>query len=242
MWQRGWRDRVWAGLDQEWDIIIIGGGITGAGVLREAVRAGQRALLIEAQDFASGTSSRSSKLVHGGLRYLRNGQISTTISSVHERERLLREGRGLVTPLGFIYAGFSGDTMPLWALGLGLAVYDFLGLRRGHKRYDPPGLTALAPGLRTADLVGGYRYFDAQTDDARLVLRIIREAVRAGGQALNYASAQQVLRRADGRVCGVAVADVADQGCERTAEAMAPVSDCVVCAAATWFFRLRSSL
>ncbi|MFN2222290.1 MAG: FAD-dependent oxidoreductase, partial [Candidatus Promineifilaceae bacterium] len=74
MWNQGWRDRIWADLDQAWDIIIIGGGITGAGILREAVRAGQRALLIEGQDFASGTSSRSSKLVHGGLRYLRNGQ------------------------------------------------------------------------------------------------------------------------------------------------------------------------
>ncbi|UCG25344.1 MAG: glycerol-3-phosphate dehydrogenase/oxidase [Chloroflexota bacterium] len=236
MWQRGWRDRVWAGLDQEWDIIIIGGGITGAGILREAVRAGQRALLIEARDFASGTSSRSSKLVHGGLRYLRNGQISTTISSVHERERLLREGRGLVTPLGFLYAGFSGDAMPLWALGLGLAVYDFLGLRRGHKRYDPPGLAALAPGLRTVDLVGGYRYFDAQTDDARLVLRVIREAVRDGGQAINYASARQVLRRRDGRVRGVTITDVADLGSGRTVEAQAPV---VVNATGAWADNLR---
>ncbi|HSG18794.1 MAG TPA: glycerol-3-phosphate dehydrogenase/oxidase [Anaerolineae bacterium] len=236
MWQQGWRDQVWAGLDQEWDIIIIGGGITGAGVFREAVRAGQRALLIEAQDFAAGTSSRSSKLVHGGLRYLRNGQISTTISSVHERERLLREGRGLVTPLGFLYAGFSGDVTPLWALGLGLAIYDFLGLRWGHKRYDPQSLAALAPSLRTTDLAGGYRYFDAQTDDARLVLRLIREAVRAGGQAINYVSAQQVLRQKDGRVCGVALTDVSGQASRRTAEAMAPV---VVNATGAWADHFR---
>ena len=236
MWQQGWRDRVWADLDQAWDIIIIGGGITGAGIFREAVRAGQRALLIEAQDFAAGTSSRSSKLVHGGLRYLRNGQISTTISSVHERERLLCEGRGLVTPLGFIYAGYSEDKMPLWALGLGLAVYDFLGLRWGHKRYDPERLAALAPGLRMADLIGGYRYFDAQTDDARLVLRIIREAARDGGQAINYVSARQVLRRTDGRVCGVALADVSGQGSKRTAEVMAPI---VINATGAWADRLR---
>src|SRR5574341_2616546 len=99
MWTRGWRDELWDRLDAPWDLIVIGGGITGAGILREATRAGLRTLLVEAGDFASGTSSRSSKLVHGGLRYLRNAQIGMTLASVHERERLLREGRGLVTSL-----------------------------------------------------------------------------------------------------------------------------------------------
>ncbi len=88
MWDRGWRDRVWSQLDQPWDLIVIGGGITGAGILREAARTGLHILLVEAGDFASGTSSRSGKMVHGGLRYLRNGQIKTTIESVGERERL----------------------------------------------------------------------------------------------------------------------------------------------------------
>ena len=239
MWQQGWRDQVWADLDQEWDIIIIGGGITGAGILREAVRAGQRSLLIEGQDFAAGTSSRSSKLVHGGLRYLRNGQLSTTISSVHERERLLREGKGLITKLGFLYASYESDTMPLWVLGLGLTIYDFLGLRRGHKRYAPSGLVALAPGLRRTDLVGGYRYFDAQTDDARLVIRIIRESVRAGGWAINYVNARQVLRQANGRVCGVTVEDVSGHGNGRSAEIFAPV---VVNATGAWADGLRSQI
>src|SRR5512136_1847237 len=98
MWERGWREQVWSGLNGPWDLIIIGGGITGAGILREATRAGLRALLVEANDFAAGTSSRSSKMVHGGLRYLRNAQIKLTVDSVHERERLMREGRGLVEP------------------------------------------------------------------------------------------------------------------------------------------------
>jgi glycerol-3-phosphate dehydrogenase len=226
-------------LDQEWDIIIVGGGITGAGVMREAVRAGQRALLIEAQDFAAGTSSRSSKLVHGGLRYLRNGQITTTISSVHERQRLLREAPGLVSPLGFLYAGFEDDKMPLWVLGLGLKVYDLLELRRGHKRYGSSKLASMAPGLRTAGLVGGYRYFDAQTDDARLVIRVIRESVRAGGQAINYVSARRVLRRADGQACGVAVEDVSGWGAGRTAEVFAPV---VVNATGAWADELRTRM
>jgi glycerol-3-phosphate dehydrogenase len=239
MWNQGWRDRIWADLDQAWDIIIIGGGITGAGILREAVRAGQRALLIEGQDFASGTSSRSSKLVHGGLRYLRNGQIKTTISSVHERERLLKEGAGLVTSLGFLYACYEDDSMPLWALGCGLALYDLLGLRRGHKRYDATGLAAMAPGLRQAGLLGGYRYFDAQTDDARLVLRLIRESIRAGGQAINYAQVRLLLSQADGRVCGVALEDVSDPERRRSAEALAPI---VINATGAWADTLRTQM
>jgi len=236
IWERGWRESVWADMNQQWDIIIVGGGITGAGILREAVRAGQRALLIEGQDFAAGTSSRSSKLVHGGLRYLRNGQIATTISSVHERERLLKEGAGLVTPLGFLYATYKDDKMPMWLLGLGLTVYDLLGLRRGHKRYDSSGLAAMAPGLRKKGLVGGYRYFDAQTDDARLVVRVISDSVRAGGQAINYVRAKQLLRRANGRVCGVAVEDVSELGNKRSAEVFAPV---VVNATGAWADDLR---
>src|ERR1700720_3064415 len=103
MWSRGWRDKIWAAIDEKkpWDLVIVGGGITGAGILAGATRIGLRALLVEAQDFASGTSSRSTKLVHGGLRYLRQGQIRVTRESVIERERLMREARGLVQPLGF---------------------------------------------------------------------------------------------------------------------------------------------
>jgi len=218
MWEKGWRDRIWNEFNGRWDIIIVGGGITGAGIFREATRAGFRTLLVEALDFASGTSSRSSKLVHGGLRYLRNGQMRTTLASVHERERLLDEGKGLVNRLGFLYACYSGDKMPLWTLGLGLAIYDLLGFHWGHKRYDPNGLVKLSPDLNRSELKGGYRYFDAQTDDARLVLRIIREGVNAGGVALNYARVEGLLRRADGLVCGVALRDEAEEGLARSIE------------------------
>jgi glycerol-3-phosphate dehydrogenase len=218
MWEKGWRDSVWADLDRPWDIIVIGGGITGAGILREAARASLRVLLLEAQDFASGTSGRSSKLVHGGLRYLRHGQLRTTISSVHEREQLLREGKGLVTSLGFFYVGYQRDRLPLWLFGIGLALYDLLGLRWGHKRYEAKDLARLTPILNQAGLLGGYRYFDAQTDDARLVLRVIREGVRAGGLALNYARAEKLLRLRDGKVCGVVVCDRARDGRKRTCE------------------------
>ncbi|MCI0397733.1 MAG: glycerol-3-phosphate dehydrogenase/oxidase [Chloroflexi bacterium] len=223
MWTVNWRDRAWGQLDRPWDMIVIGGGITGAGVLREATRAGLRTLLVEAGDFASGTSSRSSKVVHGGLRYLRNGQVHTTLASVHERERLLREGKGLVTPLGFVYATFQGDHTPLWLVGLALTIYGLLGRRWGHKRYGAADLRRLCPHLAEAGLKGGYRYFDAQTDDARLVLRLVREGVRSGGLALNYARAEGLLRRNDGQVCGVALRDLAPGGCGRTVEIQAAV-------------------
>src|SRR5574341_1974588 len=100
----GMQDRVaaWRRLGERWDLIVIGGGITGAGILHEATRVGLRVLLLEQNDFASGTSSRSSKLVHGGLRYLKNLQLRMTWRAVHERDLLLREGRGLIEPLPFI--------------------------------------------------------------------------------------------------------------------------------------------
>jgi len=128
MWSRGWRESVWSQLGGEFDLIVIGGGITGAGILREAARAGLKAVLFEQGDFASGTSSRSSKLVHGGLRYLKNAQIKLTFESVHEREHLLKEGRGLVTPLPFVMANFRGDKIPGWVFGIGLSMYDIMDL------------------------------------------------------------------------------------------------------------------
>src|SRR5690606_33408500 len=116
-----------------WDLIIIGGGITGAGILGEAVRHGKRALLVEAQDFSSGTSSRSTKLVHGGLRYLRQGQFLVTRKSVRERERLMQEGAGLVNALAFSLGVFPGDQMPKWMYGVGLAMYDALAGKWAHE-------------------------------------------------------------------------------------------------------------
>ena len=108
MWRIGWRDKVWSSLDQIFDLIIIGGGITGAGIFSEAARRGYKTLLVEARDFASGTSSRSSKLVHGGFRYLKNGQIKITYDSVRERERLLREERGLINESDLSSPGIGG--------------------------------------------------------------------------------------------------------------------------------------
>jgi glycerol-3-phosphate dehydrogenase len=199
------RDSIWSSLDHPWDLIIIGGGITGAGILREATRAGLQTLLLEANDFASGTSSRSSKLVHGGLRYLKNAQIKTTLESVTERERLLRQGRGLINRLGFLYTSLEGDKMPAWVFGMGLVIYDLMARQWTHRSYDTLDMREFCPLLTTPALKGGYRYFDAITDDARLVLRVIQEATQEGGTALNYARVIELLHDRQDQVCGVVV-------------------------------------
>ena len=239
MWTNGWRNKVWAGLNQPWDLIVIGGGITGAGILREARRAGLRALLVEAHDFASGTSSRSSKLVHGGFRYLKNAQIRLTLESVRERERLVKEGRGLVNPLGFLLVNFAGDSIPGWVFGAGLSMYDLLALKWGHRHYDALDMRELCPALKEDGLSGGYRYFDAQTDDARLVLRVIQEAVNDGASALNYARVTGLLQTRSGQVCGVRLRDESPEGSGRTIELQAGV---VVNATGAWADELRGQI
>ena len=237
-WTSGWRERAWAELDRPWDLLVIGGGITGAGVFRQAADAGLRALLVDAGDFASGTSSRSSKLVHGGLRYLRTAQLRLTLESVREREYLLRAGRGLVTPQGFLYASLKGDHLPNWIFGLGLCAYDIMARQWQHRAYDPRAMQELCPSLNSHALQGGYRYFDAQTDDARLVLRLIREGVDLGALALNYTRVIDLLRTADGRVRGAVLEDRSGE-IGQTIEVQAQV---IVNATGVWVDQLRGLL
>ncbi|OGO29775.1 MAG: hypothetical protein A2Z16_14890 [Chloroflexi bacterium RBG_16_54_18] len=239
MWNKGWRDKTWSEIDRPWDILVIGGGITGAGILRESQRAGMRTFLVEAGDFASGTSSRSSKLVHGGFRYLRNAQISLTKKSVRERERLIKEGRGLVNPMGILLLNYDGDAIPGWMFGFGLVVYDILASKWGHRHYDALDMRELCPAVNPDRLTGGFRYFDAQTDDARLVLRVIQEAVTDGAVALNYARAEQLLKLRDGRVCGVLLRDVSPEGQGRYKEINSQV---VVNATGAWADDLRQQV
>lgn len=208
-WYRDSRPEIWSRLDQVWDVIVIGGGITGAGILREASRLGLKTLLVEAGDYAQGTSSKSSKLVHGGLRYLKNGQIKTTLESVTERDFLLRQGKGLVNRLGFLFVNLKGDRMPAWLFGLGLSAYDMMARQWTHRSYDALDICEMCPPLSTPLLRGGYRYFDAQTDDARLVLRLLQEGVQYGGTALNYARVTSLLRDQHHQVRGVVLRDEA---------------------------------
>jgi glycerol-3-phosphate dehydrogenase len=236
MWNNGWRDEVWSALDQTWDLIVIGGGITGAGILREAARAGLRTLLVDTHDFGSGTSSRSSKLVHGGFRYLKNFQLKLVRESVRERERLLKEGRGLVNPLGFLLVNYDHDKIPDWIYEAGLTFYDLLALKWGHRHYDAYDMSEFCHPLCNDGLLGGYRYFDAQTDDARLVLRVIQEAVRDGGLALNYARVTKLQRLRSGQVCGIVLQDQSPQGNGRVAGVQAPI---VINATGAWADDLR---
>jgi glycerol-3-phosphate dehydrogenase len=229
-----WRDLTWQSIQTPWDVIIIGGGIVGAGVFRESVRAGLKTLLLEAHDFSSGTSSRSSKMVHGGLRYLKNGQIKLTLDSVRERQRLINEAVGLVDPLEFFLVSYEKDKIPGWMFGLGLIIYDTLALKWDHNRYPVQKIQEICPNVKAENLTGAFSYYDAQTDDARLVLRIIREAQLAGGTALNYAKVEGLLRNQNGKVAGVQLHDLANN---RSAEIKASV---VINATGAWADDLRA--
>lgn len=195
-------------LDSNWDIIVIGGGITGAGIFRESVRMGLKALLLEQQDFAWGTSSRSSKLVHGGLRYLKEGRFFLTRDAVRERERLLTEARGLVTPMEFLVPIYKDRGPGRWVLEAGLSIYDLIAKQRQHHYLDADAFVKQVPNIDQKGLVGGFQFLDAQVDDARLVLRLIFESMVNGGTALNYTRAAAVGRDKDGQVNGVTVEDV----------------------------------
>lgn len=220
-------------LEKDWDLLIIGGGVTGAAILRESVRSGLRVLLVEQQDFAWGTSSRSSKLVHGGLRYLKQGQLLLTIASVTERKRLLREASGLVDPLGFLMPVFRGQHPGTWALSVGLSLYDFMGGRREHTFYNARDFVELVPAINQDGLIGGFRFFESRVDDARLVLRLITEAVRAGGSALNYTAATEILRNARGEVIGATIQDT------ETGEARTLSTRAIINATGHWAERLH---
>ncbi|MGC9334187.1 MAG: glycerol-3-phosphate dehydrogenase/oxidase [Anaerolineae bacterium] len=246
MWDIGWRDRAWSQLDQNWDLIVVGGGITGAGILREATRLGLRTLLVEKKDLGWGTSSRSSKLVHGGLRYLKEGRIRLTRASVQERERLIEEGAGLIDPMGFLLATYKGDRPGRWTYSAGLSIYDLLALQWTHRHYSAEDFQMLAPHITHEGLEGGFRYGDAQTDDARLVLRVIREAlVDCGDQppgcalALNYVAAEEPLR--DGTQPGAPVIGIRlhDEVSGRSADVYGRV---VINATGAWADRLREQV
>jgi glycerol-3-phosphate dehydrogenase len=207
LWSRDGRAALPVLMDKEWDLLVIGGGITGAGILLEAARRGLRAILVEQRDFAWGTSSRSSKLVHGGLRYLKDGHLHLTRESVHERERLLLDAPGLVEPQGFAFAHYDGQRGRRSFLA-GLAVYDLLARRRERHWLTADEFLARAPNVAREGLAGGIVYTDAKTDDARLVLRTLAEAMEHGAAALNYVAARSLLRTG-GRVLGAVLHDEA---------------------------------
>jgi glycerol-3-phosphate dehydrogenase len=194
---------------RRFDVLVVGGGITGVGVARDAALRGMNVALVERDDFASGTSSRSSRLVHGGLRYLEHGHLHLVFESSLERRRLLELAPHLVRPLEFIWPVYEGARVPRWKLGAGLFLYDLLALFRNvapHRRLDPDEVLAREPRLRTEDLTGGASYFDAATDDARLTLATALGAHEAGATVANHAGVRRLLVTR-GRTGGAIVAD-----------------------------------
>ena len=194
---------------ETFDVLIIGGGVTGAGSARDAALRGLKVALVEREDFASGTSSRSSRLIHGGLRYLEHGHLGLVFESSIERQRLLRLAPHLVRPLAFIWPVYAGARVPRWKLNAGLMLYDALSLFRnvkGYRRLNARQVHAAEPGLRTENLKGGARYYDAATDDARLTLANAVGASEAGATVLNHASVTGLVLE-DGQARGATVVD-----------------------------------
>ena len=238
MWRKGWREQALSQIDQPWDLVIIGGGITGAGVLYQSTSVGLKALLVEGGDFSSGTSSRSSKLIHGGLRYILNKQYKVTQESVREREWLLREARNLVTKLGFIFPNFERYHVKTSQIGKLIAVYDLLAPKWDHRAYSREKILREYPILESEGLLGGYLYYDAAMDDSRIVLRVLKEAVRAGGTAINYLRVEKLLVDVSGQARGVALKDTSSPD-GVTYEVNA---DAIVNASGPWADQLREQV
>lgn len=179
-----------ATLDREpFDLAVIGGGITGVAVARDAALRGYRTVLFEQGDFASGTSSASSRLIHGGLRYLAQGHLGLVFEALSERRILRRLAPHLVRPLDFLFPVYEGDPNSLARLTIGVGLYDvlaLLGSERFHRRLSPEAVRHIEPGLRADGLEGGLSYYDCQVDDARLTLETAIDAHELGATVLNY--------------------------------------------------------
>lgn len=194
------------------DVLVIGGGIVGAAVARDAALRGFRTALIDRGDFAGGTSSRSSRLVHGGLRYLETGDFRLVFEASRERRILMTIAPHLVRPLPFIMPIYAGSRVSPLKLRAGMWLYDGLSLFRNvqrHRWLAPREVLRADPGLRQKGLRGAALYHDAQTDDARLVLATARSAARAGALVANYTEVTSLLK-SDGLVRGAVVRDVLD--------------------------------
>ncbi len=181
------------------DVLVIGGGIVGAGVARDAAMRGLNTVLVEQGDFASGTSSRSSRLLHGGMRYLAQGRIGLVREASREKCVIGKIAPHLAQPLAFIFPGRKGTSWTRWKLAIGAKVYDLLcGMRNfgGSSVFSRKKTTEVLRGISTENLSGAVRYFDALTNDARLVVDTVRSAAQHGAVALNY------VRLAEAKQCG----------------------------------------
>ena len=217
-----------------YDVIVIGGGITGAGIARDAALRGLKVALFEKSDYASGTSSKSSKLVHGGLRYLEHGEIALVFESVSERRVQTRVAPHLVRPLPFLIPIYQGAKPGLEVMNIGLWIYDSLALFRAprlHRTFrGARAALELEPALRADGLRGAIEYYDCSTDDARLVLENALDARALGADCHTYTEVTRIERAPGdaGRITGVTVRD------RLTSEIRSATARAVVLAAGAW--------
>ncbi|WP_168123314.1 glycerol-3-phosphate dehydrogenase/oxidase [Paenibacillus sp. HB172176] len=196
------------------DVLVIGGGITGAGIALDAATRGLKTALIEMQDFAAGTSSRSTKLVHGGLRYLKQFEVKMVAEVGKERAIVYENGPHVTTPEWMLLPFYQGGTFGAFTTSIGLRVYDFLaGVKREERRKMLSKEAALdkEPLLRREGMKGGGYYVEYRTDDARLTIEVMKQAVEAGAAVANYVKAEELLYE-DGKLVGVIAGDCAVDG------------------------------
>lgn len=218
---------------RSWDLAVIGGGATGCGVALDAVARGFSVVLLEAEDFAKGTSSRATKLVHGGVRYLAQGNVALVREALHERATLLANAPHLAQPLAFVMPAYHFWEAPFY--GVGLKMYDALAGSRGlgsTEFLSSARTRELLPNVQPAGLSAGVKYWDGQFDDARLALALARTAAARGAIVLNHCPATALLRE-NGKVVGVQARDAA------TGADFAVRAACVVNATGVWVDEVR---
>src|SRR5262245_39699061 len=194
---------------EPWDVVIIGGGATGVGSAVDAAARGYDVLLLEQSDFGKGTSSRSTKLVHGGVRYLEQGNISLVMEALKERGILRQNAPHLVSDLAFVVPNYEWWEAPFY--GLGLKIYNLLSGKYGFggsRILSKEETLEHLPTLKTEGLRGGVSYYDGQFDDARLLINLVTTAAEQGATLLNYAPVIGLTRAADGFVDGVQARDL----------------------------------
>ncbi len=202
------REQMWETIPEEVDLVVIGGGITGAGIVRDAARRGLRVVLFEQNDIAYGTSSRSSKLIHGGLRYLESYEFSLVFESVSERRVVMDLAPHLVNPQAFLFPIYQDSGKSLRMISAGMWLYDGLALFRSPKRHralNPGEVAEEEPLLRQEGLQGAPLYYDCSTDDARLTLETIIDATENGAVVVSWARVDALVKDDQGRVSGVFV-------------------------------------
>ncbi len=193
-----------------YDLLVIGGGINGAAIAHLAAKRGMKVALLEKGDFASGTSSKSTKLIHGGIRYLENLEVDLVYESLRERHIQLEVAPHLVKPLPFVIPVYEGDKRPLWMMQFGVFLYDLLAGKyrvKPRKNLSREEVIALEPGIEQKGLKGGVLYYDAQMDDARLCLENVLMAAQYGAHVANYVKAISFIKE-NGRVAGVRAHDM----------------------------------